>query len=641
MKPSRKRIIQSLAVLALALVPYGVYWPGIGGGFFLDDADNLYPVQRWLYGDLSFLGALFGNQSGVLGRSVAMLSFLLNAQWSGLDPVAMKLTNMGIHGLCGVALFFLARRILRQAWGDGARSEWVAGYLALIWLLLPIHVSTVLYVVQRMAQLSALFVILALLVYFEARTRIQKAQGGRVLLWLAFPLLAACATLSKENGVLAFLLALTLEMTLFAPAAGEKRPAAVYWFFFASVGLPAAGLALLLIFSPERILTGYEWRQFTLMERLLTEPRVLFDYIKQILLPYGPKMGLFHEHYEVSRGWFSPPSTVFALLGCAVLIGYAIRSRRTQPLQALGILFFFAAHALESTFIPLELYFEHRNYLASFGVLLFTCGAVRALFNRIGTPTRLFARTLPVLAFAVPLVYAGATLMRSGIWGNAELLYLQGVEENPGSVRLRSVIAFHYMRVGDFERAMGHIQEAERYARRAQAPSVQLWKVLAHCYAQKASPTTLLDGLQQRASGPIDTMASRAFELVVEKAEVGDCPGLDAERLANIGLTWLDDPAQVPAQQAVWATRYHLARLLASRGAYARAMREARQAWIDSRRNVAPGVLLFQLSMTVQDYAGAREVLDGLKRYLDPKDRAAVRAVAVFEDGLKKAGAEK
>lgn len=641
MKPSRRTTIYSLAVLALALVAYAIYWPGVTGSFLLDDTDNLYPVQRWLYGDLSFLGALFGNQSGILGRSMAMLTFLLNAQWSGLDPAAMKLTNIGLHVLCGVALFFLARRILRQVWGNGTRSEWVAGYLALIWLLLPMHVSTVLYVVQRMAQLSALFVTLALLVYLQARARIQERRGGGVLLWLVFPLLVACATLSKENGVLAFLLAFTLEVTLFAPGTGGKRPASINWFFLATIALPAVALALVLVFEPARILTGYEWREFTLVERLLTEPRVLFDYIKQILLPYGPKMGLFHENYTISRGLLSPPSTLAALLGCAALIGYAVRIRRTQPLQALGILFFFAAHALESTFIPLELYFEHRNYLASFGVLLFACGAIRFLLDRVGEPTRLFARTLPLLAIGIPVVYAGATFMRSGIWGDVELLYLQGVEENPGSVRLRSVIAFHYMRVGDFERAMGHIQEAERYARRAQAPSVQLWKVLAHCYAQKASPTTLLDGLQQRASGPIDTMASRAFELVVEKAEVGDCPGLDAERLANIGLTWLDDPAQVPAQQAVWATRYHLARLLASRGAYARAMREARQAWIDSRRNVAPGVLLFQLSMTVQDYAGAREVLDGLKRYLDPKDRAAVRAVAVFEDGLKKAGAEK
>ena len=171
------------------------------------------------------------------------------------------------------------------------------------------------------------------------------------------------AALCKESGLLLPALILVCEATLLrwsAPDRSSRRILAA--FLGLSVAVPLLFGSYFLSRNPDLILDGYAWRDFSLGERLLTETRVLWFYLHMIVLPNLGEMGLHHDDFLISRGPLSPWTTLPALAGLLLLAGGAFALRNKQPIITFGIAFFFVGHAMESTIIPLELVFEHRNY---------------------------------------------------------------------------------------------------------------------------------------------------------------------------------------------------------------------------------------------------------------------------------------
>ena len=106
--------------------------------------------------------------------------------------------------------------------------------------------------------------------------------------------------------------------------------------------------------------------------------------------------------------------------------------RNKAPLVAFGGLFFLAAHSLESTFIPLEMYFEHRNYLPMFGVFICIAGLLLA----VGQLSKQIYRFSLVL---LSLIYVpgglAVTHQTAALWGNDFDLYTMWATEHPNSLR--------------------------------------------------------------------------------------------------------------------------------------------------------------------------------------------------------------
>jgi hypothetical protein len=125
-----------------------------------------------------------------------------------------------------------------------------------------------------------------------------------------------------------------------------------------------------LIYNPERLLSHYGFRDFTVIERVLTEFRIVIDYFRLIVLPNVGDMGLYHDDIIVSTSLFHPVSTLLSLLLIVGLLVSAFYAKAKYPLFSLGILWFFGGHILESTVYPLDLMFLHRNYLPSIGIFL-------------------------------------------------------------------------------------------------------------------------------------------------------------------------------------------------------------------------------------------------------------------------------
>ena len=420
-RPNRA-YLHFLALTVVLAVTWLVYWPGLSGQFLLDDYSSILSNQHLPLENLdleSLRAATLSGHSGPLKRPVAYLSFALNTYVAGgFDPFQFKLTNLLIHLLTGVGIFLLTRSILnihaRLNETEPAAGNVAALAAATLWMLHPINLTAVLYVVQRMTSLAALFTVAALLTWVWGRTRLIEKRAGMALALPLTLVFTTLAVLSKETGALVPLYILALELTVLGFSAPQQTQRTVLkagvW---AVVAVPGILALIYAVTHPDWILSGYVARDFTLTERLLTEARVLWFYLGLILIPRASAMSLFHDDFTVSHGLLEPVTTLPAVLGILGLATGAWLLRRKAPVLSLGLLIFLFGHALESTVFPLELVFEHRNYFPSFGILL-----VAAYYLTTAVSGNHTLRVRYVTAFAAGLLLTLITLNRASIWGD-------------------------------------------------------------------------------------------------------------------------------------------------------------------------------------------------------------------------------
>lgn len=414
---------------------------GLNGPLLFDDTPNLTAnVLAAIGGDRfdDWRTAALSSNSGWLYRPVAMATFAFNyvlaGQWS---PAGLKVLNLLIHLLVGACVYCfcwlaLGSPALKSYATSVSRRRSIALLGAGLWVLHPLHVSTVLYAVQRMAQLSALFTVMGLIVFccYRLRWAERGASLGAILtagLWLL--LLGLLAVLSKENGLLLLALIPIVEVTLFRgvwAGATSKRLLLASW---AVLIVPTVLIAITLVYQPSLVMARYGGREFTLEQRLLTQPRVLWHYVSWLVWPDIKAMGLHHDDIPLSTGSLQPLTTLTAIVAWLGVLVAAWLARQRCPGLLFAVLFFLGAHSMESSFVPLEMVYEHRNYLPSVGLAL----AVALLLARL---LGVFTAPLRVLASAGILgVLFVLLLMRSAAWSDGLHLARVNVANHPQSPR--------------------------------------------------------------------------------------------------------------------------------------------------------------------------------------------------------------
>jgi hypothetical protein len=421
---SQARDQSSWILLLAALLTVAVYFPGLYGDYVFDDMSNLLDNKRLDIKTLdydSLKSASFSSSAGPLRRPVSMFSFALNRYFFGIHPFSHKVINLAIHLLTGLALFVLSQMLVRayQQQNRGSRltentARWLPLVITSLWLVHPLNLTSVLYIIQRMTSLAALFTVCGLCAYVAGRLRMLAGKPGKLLILAGFIVFGGLAVFSKESGALLPLFMLIIELALFRfrNSVGESDRFIVGLFAIIIV-LPACLVLLKLALNPKWILAGYEMRTFTLSERVLTEARVLMQYLKLTVMPTTSTLGLYQDDIVLSRGLFSPPTTLYSLLALAGLFAGALALLKRQPLISLGILWFFCAHALESTIFPLEIAHEHRNYLADFGIILALGSAVAMVpMQKLGWVVRVVTPALFLCMFSY------TTWLRADQWSD-------------------------------------------------------------------------------------------------------------------------------------------------------------------------------------------------------------------------------
>lgn len=424
----------------VALISFGIvlvlawfcYQQGLSGAFLLDDSANLAGLE--LVDDAkSALEFTLSGTAGPLGRPIALLTFAMQAQAWEQGAYAYLRVNIAIHLINALLVALCAYQLSMLRLADRQQSTIIAAVVAGGWVLMPLLATSSLLVVQRMTTLSALFVLGGLAAYLIARRGISE-KPKRALLGMSTALVAATilAALSKESGLLLPVFILALEVTVLdRPASVRTLQWRVWQFVFLIVPL------LIILAYLSTWMTYPDWtvlrRDFNAGERVLTESRLLWVYLAKAVLGLPSTLGIMQDAPEISRSLLQP-LTLAAGLSWLLLLSAAIVWRRRFPLLAFAVLWFLGGHLIESTVVPLELYFEHRNYLPILGPLIaITCGIVLAKtqWRRIG------------LAIAMTWVLLNAFFLFSfaSLWGEPSLSARYWAMQYPNSVRAVTTMA--------------------------------------------------------------------------------------------------------------------------------------------------------------------------------------------------------
>jgi hypothetical protein len=355
---------QALYIFFLVAFVFIVYSSNLDGSFIFDDSRIENNPQLHITSLSLHNLAKAGFESSPSTRPVSYMTFALNYYFHGFQTRGYHLVNICIHALAAILLFLLIRTTLNL---PPLRSKysiyaWLPFAAALVWAVHPLQTQSISYIIQRMNSLAALFYILS--IYLYARARLARNTEKKWLLFIGAISAGILALGSKET-------AATLPFFIFL----------YEWFFFRDLKLswlkrqviPAlimlAGITFLVLLylgrNPlEYITATYGSREFTLSQRLLTEFRIVVFYISLLLFPHPSRLNLDH-HVILSTGIFSPVSTLISAVILLLLFIAALVSARKYRLLSFCLLWYLGNLVIESSFIGLELIFEHRNYLPS------------------------------------------------------------------------------------------------------------------------------------------------------------------------------------------------------------------------------------------------------------------------------------
>jgi len=199
-----------------------------------------------------------------------------------------------------------------------------------------------------------------------------------------------------------------------------------------------------------------------------------------------------------------------------IAAGFALHKR--VPAVALALLFYFAAQVLESGWIPLELYYEHRNYLPA--MLLFWPIGIG-----LGTPGAL--RWLRGLVAAAVLIWlASLTLERASLWGNGFRQAQVWAALNPDSARAQANAAQYGVAHDRPRLAAARLRNAlDAHPHDLQIP-VNL--IGAECRLNALRPQSLQAARRALTTTRVGgTLGFNWFNTMIEMAKQHQCNGFD------------------------------------------------------------------------------------------------------------------
>ena len=430
------------AYISLAIVIFFLYSNAFTIPFILDDNPNIVNNPPLHIDNLmpetlrhTFFATPF--QEGKLYRPVACLTLALNWYIGQDNTIGYHIVNIFIHYSTAIFLFLtilllFQTPVLKKRYREES-DFFIALLTAVLWAINPIQTQAVTYIVQRMASMASMFFIVAIYNYIRARKAETKRQvATHLVLCLLFFLLAMGC---KENAITLIPSLLLLEMLFFHKKDDRFSKIALTVLIAINICFFVAGLYYIFDHHYLQLLTKtIGSRPFSLGERLLTEPSILLFYLSLLLYPSSARLSIDHS-FPLSTSFFHPWTTLPAILFTGALLFFAARQWRKRPLLSLAILFFYINHLVESTIIPLELVFEHRNYLPSFFLFLPLAAGLQSGITTCRTQSRLLYITLivviPLLLTAIGL----GTYSRNAVWATEESLWADALRKAPDNAR--------------------------------------------------------------------------------------------------------------------------------------------------------------------------------------------------------------
>ncbi|MEE9613972.1 MAG: tetratricopeptide repeat protein [Thermodesulfobacteriota bacterium] len=461
------------AVMGIVVTAILVYSNALQGPFLVDDRMYILgnPAVRELGSFLDLSGT----------RYVAFLSFALNYAASEYSTFGYHLTNVAIHTINGLLVWWLVLLTFRapameRTGVDPSLKYFVALASALVFISHPVQTQAVTYITQRFTSLAVLFYLLSLALY--VKWRLSPELKGRAALYLFSLVSAVLAMKTKEISFTLPAVIILYEFTFFGRSFNghELRPRTQF--------LPLLPFLLTMaiipleLFGPELGLwegrhgVDEEFLRKVQVEDLSTVPpyaylitqsRVVVTYLRLLVLPVGQRMDY---DYPFSHSIFEP-EVFLSFLFLLSLFGFAVylflRSRITHHahglLASFGIIWFFITLSIESSIIPIkDPIAEHRLYLPLAGLSVSFAAAVSYLSGAFRRGRGGRGAWVAVLVIVAALSVAAHT--RNRVWADELTFWHDEVSKSPGKATVHDGLGLAYQRMGRAGDALREFEEA-------------------------------------------------------------------------------------------------------------------------------------------------------------------------------------
>lgn len=600
-------IIKQWSVMLLSglvLITFLVYLPGLHSRFIFDDNVNLGQLSE--IKDYGYDAFIFSGISGPSGRPLSLLTFALQYRDWPSNPYPFKLFNLVLHLVNGVLLYAIMTLLCRKVLTDNSVKTRVFPLItAGFWLMHPMQVNTVLYVIQRMAELSAFFTLLGILGYLYGKNVYDQGRY-REGLWGMSISVATCgilAILSKENGILMPLYILIIEMTVLYTPSRSRIWRVWAWIFLVS---PLILLCLYLAWTFGNTLHGYQMRSFTMSERLYTQPVVLVQYLMDLIVPHLDAFSLFHDDFPKSTGLFHPARTLFCHLLIICMAGYAIVTRKRSGFVSLGILWFLGGHSLEASHVNLELFFEHRNYLSCAGLFMLFSVVITRYWQTI---SRYITVTL-IVSYALATCWI--TYFQVQLWNHPGKQAVEWATIHPGSARAQDYLGGVLLLTGNNELAM------KAYDRILSVNPFDIYPyvkriIITYCLNEKSMTEKEWNLIYDKArvAKKYSNNELNEFDAIIQFIENNECSGLEIRKLMKLLIIlaanreFVDLKGSLHQMAAVLAARY---------GDAPSALANIDEA-IRYKYDAVTLIIKLKFMISLKNKEGAKEILDMLKLY--------------------------
>jgi Tfp pilus assembly protein PilF len=422
---------------------------------------------------------------------VTWMSYGLDFALWDLNAAGYHLTSVLLHALAALAVYALARRLLRHALGDApgrdpAAVEVGAALAALAFAVHPLRLEPVAWVSARGTVLGGLFLVLAVLVYVVGWER-GRGRGRVPTTWLAgSALLFVASLLSRATGLVLPGVLLVLDVyplrRLAARPAGWWGPAAARVWAEKALFLVIGALALPMGF----LARGEEAGDF---HRAGWDPLVALAtavYSAGFYVWKTVGIGISSPIYRMPAREDPMPLWVLAsALTAGVISWIVVAARRRWPGALAAWVAYLILLAPMSGIVPfgrLRGAVDRYTYVACIGWALLAGGAAAVGWQRWkdGRASRLRAVLAAAAVVGVLLGWSIVSRREAAVWRDGVTLWTRAVAVVPASPLARTNLGTALAARGDFAGAAAQYREALReWGSRAGALQ-NLGRALAH-----------------------------------------------------------------------------------------------------------------------------------------------------------------
>ncbi|MDM8525127.1 tetratricopeptide repeat protein [Desulfococcaceae bacterium HSG8] len=427
-----------LICLFLVISTFAVYWQVRHHEFVaFDDDDYIINNPRVRAGltpesiTWAFTSAYASNW-----HPLTWLSHMTDIQLYGINPGQHHLTNVLLHIMNSLLLFFVLRRMT----GD----LWKSGFAAALFALHPLHAESVAWVSERKDLLSTFFWMLTLWSYI----RYVESPGMNT----GLPVLV-CFTLGLMSKPMLVTLPFVLLLLDYWPLNRLSAPCSLLLEKIPLFVLSAVSSVITFIVQQG----GGAVKSPEIYPFDLRIANALVSYMNYILKTVWPsELAFLYPYPRTIPGWQIALATLLLILISLL----AIRQIKQRPYLIVGWLWYLGTlvPVIGLVQVGLQSMADRYTYIPLIGIFIMIAWGIPELFSERRHRKTIFA----VAAAAIFSVLMVKTYLQIGYWRNSTALFEHALAVTTGNYMAHNKLAEVLLEKGRHDQAVAHYTEAIR-----------------------------------------------------------------------------------------------------------------------------------------------------------------------------------